>query len=65
MSNIAILMFITLSIALAIGIWQVSKMDKKLPDDTSDIKPERRLQKMDQVRDDRSVRGTKKNPRAA
>ncbi|MEM7687964.1 MAG: hypothetical protein AAF291_02990 [Pseudomonadota bacterium] len=67
MSVIAILMFTTLTIALGVGIWQASKMEKILPDDTSHLKPERSLQRKDRVEatsalEDKDVRGTKKAP---
>ena len=62
MSVIAMLMFGTLTFALAFGIYQLSKTEKQLPDDTSHLKPERKLQRMDRQDSDRSVRGTKKDP---
>ena len=62
MSTFAILMFFTLGTALAFGLYQVFKTDKKLPDDTSHLKPERKLQMMDKRDPDSSVRGTKKDP---
>ncbi|MDJ0976914.1 MAG: hypothetical protein QNI87_00085 [Erythrobacter sp.] len=62
MSVFAILMFTTLTIALAVGIYQAAKVDNKLPDDTSHLKPERTLQRMDQAQADTDIRGTKSNP---
>ena len=65
MSVFAILMFITLGFALGFGVFQVIKTKKELPKDTSRLQPERSLQKMDQADPNRSVRGTKKDPRKA
>lgn len=61
MTFVALVMFTTLTIALAIGIWQMSKMDDVLPEDTSHLHPERKLQTMDRAQGD-DVRGTKKDP---
>lgn len=48
MSFIAILMFSTLGLALGVGAYQLSKVNKKLPDDESDITPGTTLKQMDQ-----------------
>ena len=62
MSVIAMLMFGTLSAALFFGIYQLSKVKSELPEDTSHLKPERKLQRMDRNDPDTEVRGTKKAP---
>ena len=58
MDHIAIMMFTILGVALAFGIFQFVKMKKELPEDTSHLKPGRKLQQMDRNTEGKSVGGT-------
>jgi hypothetical protein len=62
MDQIAIMMFVILGAALALGIYQATKARKKLPDDDSDIAPGKKLQRLEREAEGIEPRGSSREP---